>query len=196
MKTLILSFLLVGAATIAQADLTPAEQAFSKGLNATARARYTTTREYFHRAAAIVNKTADPISLGRKPKDFDAKYLGGDEASIIAKARNLSNDALLSGISVSTPTSSGRPAATGVLTADERAFSKTLDVAARERYKATREYLHKAVAIVNKTADPASFGHKPKAFDPQYLKGDEASIITQARDLSNIALMRGIKIGK
>jgi hypothetical protein len=73
MKTLILSLILLGAASMAQADLTPIEQTFSKGLDGAAQQKYTATREYFHRASAIIKKTSDPLSLGRKPKDLDSQ---------------------------------------------------------------------------------------------------------------------------
>ena len=196
MNALILSLVLVGTASIARAQLTPAEQAFSKGLDSAAQAKYEATREYYHRAAAIIAKTADPLSLGSKPQAFDAQYLKTDEASTISQARDLSNIALMNGIKFTAPPPSGLPPAQGVLTPDEQAFSKGLDSAAQTKYKATREYVHKAAAIVKKTADPISLGRKPKDYDAAYLQGDEASIVSQARDLSNIALIQGLNIGK
>jgi hypothetical protein len=183
MKTLILSLVLICAVGIARAQLTPDEQTFAKGLDPAAQTKYTATREYFHRAAAIINKTAEPTTLGRKP-----------QAATITKARDLSNIELMKGISIAAPASSGLPAAQGVLTSDEENYAKGLNAVDRERYQATREYVHKAVAIVNKTADPASFGLRPKTYDTKYLKSDEAKIVRQAREMSNTALLKGIKI--
>jgi hypothetical protein len=194
MKTLILSLVLICAVGIARAQLTPDEQTFAKGLDPAAQTKYTATREYFHRAAAIINKTAEPTTLGRKPQEFDAQYLKPDEAATITKARDLSNIELMKGISIAAPASSGLPAAQGVLTSDEENYAKGLNAVDRERYQATREYVHKAVAIVNKTADPASFGLRPKTYDTKYLKSDEAKIVRQAREMSNTALLKGIKI--
>ena len=196
MKNLILLLSLTAAASIARAELTPDEQAFSKGLDPAAQIKYTATREYFHRAKAIIDKTAEPTSLGRKPQDFDAQYLKADEAAIITQARNLSNMELMKKISVGAPAASGLPAAQGALTSEEEKYAKGLESAAQGKYRATREYIHKATAIVNKTADPASLGRTPEAYDPKYLQGDEAATVTKAREMSNLALMKGIKESK
>lgn len=100
MKILILSLVLLGAASAAQAALTPDEQTFSQTLAPAARAKYAATREYVHRAQAIINDGADPLTLGRKPANIDTQYYQGDEASIVSQARDLSNIALMSGIKV------------------------------------------------------------------------------------------------
>lgn len=100
MKTLILSLALLGAASAAQGALTPDEQSFSQSLAPSARAKYTATREYVHRAEAIINNGVDPLSLGRKPANIDTQYYKGDEASTVSQARDLSNIALMNGIKV------------------------------------------------------------------------------------------------
>ena len=95
MKTLVLSLLLVGAASVAGATLTPDEQAFALTLPADDRTRYTATREYVHRAEAIVHTGVSPLTLGRKPTDLDISYYQGDDASLIDQARNASNFAIM-----------------------------------------------------------------------------------------------------
>ena len=100
MKTLILSLALLGAASLAQAALTPDEQSFAASLSSSDRAKYTATREYVHRAEAIVKRGADPLTLGRKPSDIDTQYYQGDEAATVSKARDMSNLALMKGIRV------------------------------------------------------------------------------------------------
>ena len=100
MKPLILSIALLGAVSGAQAALTPAEQATAQSLSGTARTKYTVTREYVHRAEAIVNKGADPLTLGVKPTNVDTQYYVGNESNIVTQARTLSNIALMSGITI------------------------------------------------------------------------------------------------
>lgn len=100
MKTLILSLALLGAASLSQAALTPDEQATAATMSGTQRARYVATREYVHRAEAIVNDGADPLTLGSKPSNVDTQYYQGDEANEVSRARTLSNLALMKGIRV------------------------------------------------------------------------------------------------
>lgn len=100
MKTLILSLLLLGAASLSQAALTPDEQSFAASLSSTDRAKYTATREYVHRAEAIINGGADPLTLGRRPANIDTRYYKDDEAATVSKARDMSNLALMKGIKI------------------------------------------------------------------------------------------------
>jgi hypothetical protein len=188
--------ILLGAVSEVMAQLTPEEQAFSKGLDATAQANYAATREFVHRSAAVVAKTLDPVTLGPRPQGFDTQYLRGGEEAMLLEARNMSNFARIKGIKFTAPPSPSLPAARGDLTPDELTTAKGMGLDDRAKYEATRTYAHKATAIAARKADPASFGSKPKAFDARYLLEGEAKTIGEARDLSNIELMKGLNFTK
>lgn len=195
--TALVGVILLGAASSARAELTPEEQAFSQGLDAAAQANYTATREFVHRSAAVVAKTFDAAKLGRRPPGFDAQYLRDGEAAMLKEARDLSNIALINGIKFAAPPAApGLPPARGDLTPEELTVAKGMNPDDRQKYEITRAYVHRATAIVAKTAAPTSLGSKPKAFDARYLLDGEANTISQARDLSNIELMRGLNITK
>ncbi|MFI5363184.1 MAG: hypothetical protein ACHQ49_14555 [Elusimicrobiota bacterium] len=110
MKAMILSLALLGAASAASAALTPEERSFSLTLSAdpppsqpanmAPRARYVATREYVHRADAVINRGADPLSLGVRPPNNDTRYYQGSEAKMVSDARDLSNIALMNGIRI------------------------------------------------------------------------------------------------
>jgi hypothetical protein len=102
MKTLILSLILLGAASAAQAVLTSGERAYAQTLDPAARPKYIAMREYVYKADLIVNQGADPTSLGLKPPVnlFDANYYKGNEAKMVAQARDLSNIALMNGVKI------------------------------------------------------------------------------------------------
>lgn len=100
MKTLILSLMILGAAASAHAELTPDEQSFAAGLSDADRAKYTATREYVHRAEAIIKGGANPLSLGSRPSNVDTQYYQGNEAADVSKARTMSNMVLMRGIKV------------------------------------------------------------------------------------------------
>ncbi|MEP6671503.1 MAG: hypothetical protein ABJF10_20240 [Chthoniobacter sp.] len=192
----LVSIILLSATSGVRAELTPEEQTFSQSLDAAAQAKYAATREFVHRSAAVVAKTVDALKLGRRPAGFDAQYLRDGEAAMLEEARNLSNIALINGIKFTAPPPSTLPPARGDLTPAEVTAAKEMKPEDRQKYEATRTYVHKATAIVAKTANPASFGPKPKTFDARYLQGGEASTVSQARDLSNIELMKGLNISK
>jgi hypothetical protein len=193
----LVTLLILGATSGVRAGLTPEEQAFSQGLDAAAQANYAATREFVHRSAAVVAKTFDAAKLGRRPPGFDAQYLRDGEAAMLTEARNLSNIALINGIKFTAPPAApGLPPARGDLTPEELTVAKGMNPDDRQKYEATRAYAHRATAIVARTAAPTSLGSKPKAFDARYLLDGEANTISQARDLSNIELMRGLNITK
>lgn len=190
------SFLFLVATSGLRAELTPEEQAFSKGLEVAAQANYAATREFVHRSAAVVAKTVDPATLGRRPQGFDLQYLREGEEAMLLKARNMSNLALMNKIKFTAPPPSALPPVRGDLTPEEVTVSKGMNPEDRQKYEATRTYVHKSTEIVAKKADPASLGSKPKAFDARYLQDGEAATISQARDLSNIELMKGLNFSK
>jgi protein-disulfide isomerase len=100
MKTLILSLVLLGAAAAAQAKLSADEQSTAQSMDTATRAKYTATREYVHRAEAIINDGANPLTLGTKPSNIDTQYYQGDDLSIVTKARDASNIAKMSGLKI------------------------------------------------------------------------------------------------
>ena len=100
MKTLFLSLMILGAAASAHAELTPDEQSFAASLSPADRAKYTATREYVHRAEAVINDGANPLSLGARPSNIDTQYYQGTEEADVSKARTMSNLVKMRGIRV------------------------------------------------------------------------------------------------
>ena len=86
------------------------------------------------------------------------------------------------------------------LTGEEQAKAATLSQANRAKYTATREYVHRAEAIYYNGADALTLGRKPANIDTQYYLEDngqnakDADIVSKARDMSNLELIKGIRV--
>lgn len=84
--------------------------------------------------------------------------------------------------------------ARAALTAEEQQVSQSLSPEAQKRYAATREYLHRAQKVVDQQIAPISLGRRPTSYDASYITADEKAVIDQAVELSNIALINGVRI--